>query len=242
MWAILQRRHLEAKYLLLGACLIGALIALSQSAAFVGIERRISAGMQHLVEWGVLGVFLGALAANATLIISVPYTLLVLSVALAGDGWGYYAALSVAAGLGAGLGEIISYVITDHVARQIEALEESALFRWARDTLHRHPRSTPALVFVCAASVLPDDLVIMPLAVSGYPVRRILLPMFAGKILHSLSLIVLVMGAVGLDQERLGGGTRIDLSLGVLIACGLVIFYQIERARRGEEPGALAAS
>lgn len=229
--ARLRPYRFEIKYGLLTLLSIGGLVALAGTDALQAIEDEINWFMDEMTGLGLFGVFLVALVANASLMIQIPYTLPMLSVALYSDSLADLVALGVATGVGAGLGEIVSYAIAYNIAAQIKALSRSALFRWIRDAIDRHPRLIPLFVFIGAALPIPDDLIIMPLAMVNYPIRRLLVPMFTGKVLHNFTVSFVFHYATRQSQDYVGSDVNVDLSLAILIGFILIVAYQVEKTR-----------
>jgi membrane protein DedA with SNARE-associated domain len=235
---LLARYRLEIKYCLLTILLISGLIWLASNHALDGLQGSVDRFMDDMAGLGIVGVFLVALIANGSLLIQVPYTLPMLSVALYSDNLLELVALGVATGVGAGLGEIVSYAIAYNIAAQIQELSKSALFRWIRRTIHEHPGSIPILVFIGALFPIPDDLVIMPLAMISYPIRKLMFPMFTGKIIHNLSVAFVFHYATDSVADQVRGDVDVDLSLGILIVFVLIIAYQVEKVRQKEDKSA----
>ena len=228
------RRRIEIKYALLGVIFTGALVQLSRSHALAGLEDEIMKLLDITTGMGLLGIFAGAVITSSTPVVNVPYTLLVLTFALANGNMQHLIALSIAAGTGTSTGKVISYTFTSNIAGQIEPLSKSPLYRRIKRTIARYPRGVPLFIFLGNASPLPSDMILLPLALIHYPIRRMLLPLYAGKILHSLSLVLLCTGAVDLLGKRITPHIKIDLTFGLLVISALVIFYQIEKAMQAE--------
>lgn len=232
---MLGRYRIEIKYGILTIVLLGGLIWLAQNHALDGLSGSINGFMDSMAGLGVAGVFVVALIANGSLLIQVPYTLPMLSVALYSDSLFELVILGVATGVGAGLGEIVSYAIAYNIAAQIKELSKSALFRWIRRNIRENPRTIPIMVFIGAVFPIPDDLVIMPLAMISYPVRKLMLPMFTGKIIHNLSVAIVFHYATDTASDQVSRDVDVDLSLGILILFVLIIAYQIEKVRQTEK-------
>lgn len=188
--------------------------------------------MDRMAALGIAGVFVVALISNGSLLIQVPYTLPMLSVALYSDNLVELVGLGVATGIGAGLGEIISYAIAYNIAAQIRQLSESSLFRWVNRTIEDNPQAIPLMVFIGAVFPIPDDLVIMPLAMTNYSVRKIMLPMFVGKIIHNVSVAFIFHYATNQAESYMKTDVSVDLSIWILVAFVVIIAYQIEKARQ----------
>jgi hypothetical protein len=231
----LQSRWLEIKYLLLGVVALGALGYLSRTAAFDGIAGAVEGFLTATSKLGLIGIFAGALLANMTVVINVPYSLMVLPFAMVNNNPLYWLLLAVVQGTGSTLGKLFSYQVTTNLAQHLEALSKSGLYRWIKHTIERRPRITPLYVFFAGATPLPDDVVVIPLAMIAYPVRKLALPLLAGKVLHSFTLIALFAGAVGLVDGHTAPGIKIDLMVGLLVIAALVVLYQGEKADRAEQ-------
>jgi hypothetical protein len=187
--------------------------------------------MRLLAGWGLAGIFLGAMLANTVFLVNIPYMLLVLTVVLVDDSPSNLVLLSIASGAGAALGKMFAYAMASGMATRINTLPHSGLYAYMQRLVERHPRAVPIGVFLGAATFLPNDLFLMPLAAVNYPMRKALLPTLAGKIVHNLTLVTLFWAALGLGGGHVTQGVRVDLSLCILVISALIVAYQIEKAR-----------
>jgi membrane protein DedA with SNARE-associated domain len=228
---LLTRYRLEIKYSLLIVALLGGLIALDRVDAFAGLDRWVSQAMDTMSQFGIVGMFLIAIIGNSSLLIQVPYTVPLVSIALNGAGLEHLLFLGLGAGIGAGIGEIISYLIADKVLANNPDLPKSSLYQWVDQTVKSHPRSTPWIIFVWAASFLPDDTVLIPLAMIKYGLRRVAFPLFMGKVTHNLLFALALYLAADEVSQRVSNEVQTDLALGILIVFVLIILYQVEKAK-----------
>lgn len=228
----LQRWRIEIKYVLLGILVLvgGTLFSHSASA----ITQQIAQFLHIIAGFGLIGVFIGALLANATVGVHVPYTALTLAVATAHDNVTAKMLLAVASGAGASAGEFVSYAVAYRLAQLSDALHDHTLIVRLHRLITQHPRLIPLVVFIGAVSPLPDDVIIVPLALAKYSLRKLFLPLFSGKILHNASLIVLFEFVA--HTTRSTPHTRLDLSLGVLLLSVLAVLYQIEKDQIAASP------
>ncbi len=233
--AIFRKYRIELKYLAITALLLILLWYLGRSDALRGLQDAT----EDMLNWvaneeglisGAIGLFLIGLISNTSLLVQVPYTVPLIQIALVTDSLLKLVLLSIAIGIGAGLGEINSYIIARAASSPISKPEDSSFFRWTNRTVNNHPRSIPLIVFFGAATPLPDDVIIWPLAIVKYPVRKVLLPMFVGKIIHNFAFAIVAFWGIGLTDTD-NATVRVDLSIGILIVFILVIMYQIEKAR-----------
>jgi hypothetical protein len=85
--------------------------------------------------------------------------------------------------------------------------------------------------------VLPDDTVVIPLAMMRYGLRKIWLPLFSGKVLHCLVVAAVFHAFTAWAGDHVSAGIKTDLGLGILIAFVILILYQAEKGRAGMRRG-----
>lgn len=236
MLTLLRRYRLEIKYLSLTALSFLFLWYIGKSEFMHDLQDKVG----ELLDWvaneegligGSIGLFLLALVANTSLLVQVPYTVPLMSIALVSDSILKVLVLSIATGIGAGMGEINSYIIARGLSSPINSPEDSKLFRWIKQKIETQPRFIPLLVLLGSATPLPDDLVIWPLAIAKYPVKNILFPMFFGKVVHNFAFGVIAfygLGSFGSDQASV----QLDLTIGLLFVFLFLIMYQIEKSKQ----------
>ena len=234
MRTFLRGHRIEVKYLILGAALIGFLVALDRSHLLGNLDNTVVDAIDDLQGLGVIGMFLVALVSNCAVFVQVPYTLPLLSAAISGQSAGQMLALGVAAGIGAGFGEIIKYHVADRVMAKKPELHRSKLYRWVERQAAEKPRHLKWIVFAFAGSVIPDDTVIIPLAMIRYGVRRIAFPLFTGKVFHNVLFAMIFYLLSDTAESWVKHGLRVDLAFGLIVAFLLVIAYQVEKARHHE--------
>lgn len=228
-WA--HRHRIEIKYVIIGAVLLGALIALDRTHVLGNLDHVVVDVLDATEGLGAIGMFLVALVSNCAVFIQVPYTLPMLSSALGGASYVDMLVLGVAAGVGAGFGEIIKYQVAHRVLSKKPHLHRSRLYQWVVRQAEEKPRHVKWIVFFWAGSVLPDDTVIIPLAMIKYGVRRIALPLFMGKVLHNIVFASIFYFLADEVEDIVKGGLRIDLAFGLIVTFLLIVAYQIEKAR-----------
>jgi hypothetical protein len=225
------RRRTEAKFACIGTALFGLLCVSQQMHLLAFLEPLVEGFISAVASAGFIGIFIAAAVANASLVVHIPYTLPVISLALSGASLGTMLWAGVWAGLGCGVGEIGSYYLAHRLLGSNRSLAESGLFRWVTRNIEGHPRLIPAVVFAFAVSPLPDDCVIIPLGMMRYGLRRILVPLFAGKIIHTTIAATLIYYLTNSFKGTASSGAEVDFALGVLVVLVLGIFYQAEKAR-----------
>lgn len=227
--------RLEVKYLLLTALCVVVVLVLLGSDALDGVRSEL----ERFVTWvaseeglvgGSVALFVLALVANSTLLIQVPYTLPLAAIVISSDSLAEAVVLSLASALGAGLGEVISYVIARGLPMPVEFGDTSRPLRWIRRVLDEHPNRLPLLVLLTSGTSLPDDIVIWPMAIARYPIGRMLAPIFVGKWLYCTAIGVLsYYGTQQVDVQDTTVG--LDFSIALLVGFLLYASYLFEKSR-----------
>jgi membrane protein YqaA with SNARE-associated domain len=227
----LYRKRIEIKYVLITLVLVGSLLLLEANHVFAGLEQRVNAAMSDLAEYGALGTFLIALSSNTTLVIQVPYNLPMFTVLLYADTFWKVVLIGAATGLGGGIGEVWSYAVARFIITRVDDMENSALFRWTRHHIERHPAWIPYLILLASGVPVPDLLIIVPVAMVNYPWRKVIVPMLIGKIFQNVVVAFIFRYAADQVSIMTSGNLNIDVTAILVVLFGIIIAYQIEDAR-----------
>jgi len=225
-----RQHRLEIRYCCFAALIFGALVLLNRIDAFSGVDALI-AEVASSKDAGALAIFAVAVIGNMALLVQVPYTLPMLAVATAGASAAHMAWLGLAAGIGAAIGGMISFLIAQRILARDPSIERGKLYRWVVRTTNERPRRASLVIFGVVFTPLPDDAVILPLAMTRYGLRRFAPPLFAGKIAHNVLVALLFYQFTAWSAASTGTHVRADLVLGLVLAFVLVILYQAEKAR-----------
>jgi len=228
---MLTRYWIEMKYGFVTLAVLAGLLALDQTQAFSGLNTLITEFFDLMIDLGFVGIFIVAVIGNGSLLVHIPYTVPLLSLALSGANLDRMLLMGVASGLGAVVGEIISYSITLKLLGDNPTLGKSPLLKWVRRMVHSHPRLVPLLLFVYAVTPLPDDTVIIPLAMVRYSIKRISLSLLPGKIIHNLLIAAGAHYSTSWSANRVSASVQVDMALGILILLVMLILYQVAKAR-----------
>lgn len=227
-WARLRR--IELKYVAIAAVVLGVIGALSQLGVFGDLDEDLFDWFDATKGLGAVGMLLVAFVSNTVVLVQIPYTLPLLAAAIGGASLTDMVVLGVAAGVGAGFGEVAKYHIADRVLSRKKDLHRSRLFQWVLRQAEERPRHVKWIVFVWAGSVLPDDTVIIPLAMVKYGIRRIALPLFTGKVLHNVVFSLIFYGFSTTAASFVEGGVHVDVAFGIIAMFLLIVLYQVEKA------------
>ncbi|HUX98027.1 MAG TPA: VTT domain-containing protein [Candidatus Deferrimicrobium sp.] len=156
----------------------------------------------YYLMFGALGiyliVFLISTFANMTILFPVPYAVVLMYIAIKiheGGETGFIGLniwlLGIIAGVGAAIGEVTAYYLGKGSAKLLESKEQSAAVQKMKDRISRG-WAVP-LMFLCAATFIPDDPLLILLGYAGYPLWKMLVTYFFGKITLCITTIYFVI-------------------------------------------------
>jgi membrane protein YqaA with SNARE-associated domain len=130
--------------------------------------------------WGYVGIFLVSLVSNASIILPLPNIVFVFALGAVLNPW----LLGLVAGAGAALGETTGYVLGRGGRKAVKGKEWKWLKRaekWAKS------RGMFPVVFIFAASPLPDDVTGILCGMIKYDFRKFLLASLLGKVVFHVA-------------------------------------------------------
>lgn len=222
---MLKKRRVELKYSLFFLGLVGLFYLLQQVQILAEINLAITALLNLTTKMGLLGIFLLAVVGNASMLIQIPYTLPLLSLALKEPDLPEMIGAGMIAGLGASIGKCGAY----HLAKVF--FSANSHHPWIAQKLTQNTKLTPFIIFAVIASPLPDETVILPLAGMRYGLKRLLPPVLLGKILHTTVVAFVFYAFSDMTGRFFSGGAKADGAFLILALLMLSIFYQFEKAR-----------
>jgi hypothetical protein len=225
-----RREHrLEIKYAAIVGVGFGLLAALIVTNALSGLSGAVDNVVLDALGWGFAGMFLVALVANLSLAIQIPYTLPILAAAIQGRTFPYLMGLGIAAGLGSAIGGLASLAIAERLFAYVPDLSQSRLYRWVDRNAQTRPNGIRLAAFAVAATPLPDDTVIVPLAMIHYGWRRIALPYVTGKLVHNVVVAALFFEFTHWFAKGIDKNIRADASIALVLAFIALACYQTEK-------------
>jgi membrane protein YqaA with SNARE-associated domain len=227
----LHEKRIEIKYALITLVQAGGLFLLASNNVFDGLEYHVNTMMGDLAGYGAVGMFLIALPSNTTLVIQVPYNLPMFTLILYANTVWEVIRIGAATGLGAGIGEVVSYAVARAIIANIHDMEDSALFQWTKKQIGRRPGSIPYLVWFVSAFPVPDLVMIVPVAMVDYPWRKMIVPMVTGKIFHNTILAFILYCAADKASGLVSSNIHIDIAAITVGMFVIIITYQIEKSR-----------
>jgi len=187
------------------------------------------------VQYGYLGIFAISLAGAMSIIVPVPDTIMVFTLAglQTGGNWVFAPLLiALAATLGGAIGEVSGYllglssrkVLTGKYKKNVDFLGK--VFN----------KFGVIAIFAFALTPLPDDMVFIPLGSSRYNPIKAFAPALTGKLLLSLAVAYGGRFSIGFIRNIFGVGgdvTSLVISTGIGIAFAIALF-KVDWAKRFE--------
>lgn len=188
------------------------------------------------VQYGYLGIFIVSLAGAMSIIVPVPDTIVIFTLAglKVGSDWVFAPLLiALAATLGGAIGEVSGYllglsskkVLTGKYKKNVDFLVK--LFN----------RFGAIAIFAFALTPFPDDMVFIPLGASRYNPIKAFVPAVTGKLLLSLAVAYGGRLSIGFIGDVFGVGNdlmSVAISTGIGIAFAIALF-KVDWAKRFEK-------
>ena len=175
-----------------------------------------------VIQYGYLGVFLISLLGALSIVIPVPYTILIFTS-------GHYldpVLVALVGGVGSALGEISGYAL-GYAGRIVTSEERKRKMDYFLRLFNRHGAIT---VFIFALTPLPDDLLFIPLGIVRYSFFKAFIPCLLGKIL--MCFLLAYGGRLSIDfvEELLGGSGEAITTIASTILLVVIVFllYKID--------------
>ncbi|MFQ6095461.1 MAG: YqaA family protein [Candidatus Bathyarchaeia archaeon] len=162
-------------------------------------------------QYGYFGVFLISLIGALSILLPIPYTIIIWGLGTFLDPF----LIAIAGGLGSALGEISGYIL-GYYGRAIISEERQRKIDFMLKIFNRYGAVT---IFLFALTPLPDDLLFIPLGIMRYEFLRAFVPSVLGKVLMCF---ILAMGgrlSITLIEDLFGDGGW----LGVIAATVVLI-------------------
>lgn len=167
-----------------------------------------------VVIYGYIGAFIISIFGNLTIIFPVPYALVIYSLGALPEIDPLI--LGIVSGLGAMIGELSAYVVGFGGRKLLEEKQRERV-EAAKRIIERFGDFA---IFLFAVTPLPDDVILIPLGMMKYSLKRILVACLAGKIV--MCTILGYGGKLSLEFVKAafsGGGF-----LGIIVSTVLIVF------------------
>ena len=132
---------------------------------------------QFVIQFGYLGVFFISFIGTMSIIVPIPYTLVILWLSMSGAMNPLL--LTIAGGIGSGIGEFSGYAL-GYYGRTMISKKRQRKMSYMVKVLNRYGS---IVIFLFALTPLPDDLLFVPLGILRYSFIKAFIPCFLGKLL-----------------------------------------------------------
>ena len=172
---------------------------------------------EYLLQYSYIGVFVISFIGAMSIIVPIPYTIVILTLGLEGMNplW-----LTVAAGVGAGLGELYGYLLGYYGRVAISEDQQRKMEYMIKIFDHYGPIT----IFLFALTPLPDDLLFIPLGMMRYKITKASIPSILGKTMMSAILAyggktfgTLLRSLFGESTPTLSGITMIITTIALIL-------------------------
>jgi len=173
------------------------------------------------MQYGYFGIFAVSLAGAMSIIVPIPDTIVVFTLAglRVGDGWVFDPFLIASAvAIGAAIGEFSGYLM-GFGSRKAMTGRYKENVDFLVNVLNKFGA---AAIFVFALTPLPDDLVFIPLGTVRYNPVKAFTPALIGKFLMSLIIVYGSRFSIGIIRDTFGVGSNL-LSVLISTAIGIVL-------------------
>jgi len=130
-----------------------------------------------VIQFGYLGVFFISFIGTMSIIVPIPYTLVILWLSMSGSMNPLL--LTIAGGIGSGIGEFSGYAL-GYYGRTMISKKRQRKMNYMVKILNRYGS---IVIFLFALTPLPDDLLFIPLGILRYSFIKAFIPCFLGKLL-----------------------------------------------------------
>jgi membrane protein YqaA with SNARE-associated domain len=176
-------------------------------------------------SYGYLGVFLISLIGSSSIIIPIPYMVIIFSLGMQRNLFNPFL-LAISGGVGSAIGEFIGYFL-GYFGRTVISEKQQNKMNYVLRLFRRYGSIS---IFIFALTPLPDDLLFIPLGIMRYSFIKAFIPCIIGKIL--MCFIVAYGGYLSIGAiEALfgeGGGPLTIVASTVLLVIVIVAMFKID--------------
>ena len=182
---------------------------------------------QIFAPYRYLGVFTVSFIGTASIVIPIPYTLLIFTLCVGPTAaeWDPIL-LIIASGLGSAIGEMSGYCL-GYFGRKAISQERQRKMSYLTKIFDRYG---PIAIFIFALSPLPDDLLYIPLGILKYKFYKAFIPTIIGKFLMIFIIVYFSKTAGNIIRLLFGeGGAEIVIAVTtVLLFIVIIAMYRID--------------
>ncbi len=174
------------------------------------------------LQYGYLGVFIVSFIGASSIVLPIPYTILIIYF---GSQWDPLL-VALAGGAGSAVGEFFGYLL-GYYGRTVVSEENQKKMNYILKIFSRYGAFT---IFLFALTPLPDDLLFIPLGIMRYSFLKAFVPSLLGKLLMCLILAYGGYFSIGIIEDLLGeaGTIYTTVATAVLLIVVIVAMFKID--------------
>ncbi len=175
-------------------------------------------------QYGYLGIFLVSFLSTASVVIPIPYTIIIFTIGSLRILDPLFVAISGATG--SALGEFFGYFL-GYYGRTIVSEQRQ---KKMNNILRIFSRYGAITIFLFALLPLPDDLLFIPLGIMRYSFLKAFVPALLGKMLMCFILAYGGYLSVGFIKSIFGGGSVIwtTIASALLLALIILVMFRVD--------------
>lgn len=131
-------------------------------------------------------------------------------------GWGYIFVLIIFGTIAVTVGDLIDYFIGKGAKIVLSKDDPELQTRWSQVILSR-PKAIPAVIVVFGITPLPDVLLMVPLGMAEYDIKKTILWMFVGRFIMLLIFALAGVFTIELAYAEGGGQGNYEWVLGIVL-------------------------
>ncbi|MEM2111500.1 MAG: VTT domain-containing protein [Candidatus Bathyarchaeia archaeon] len=176
------------------------------------------------MQYGYLGLFFVSVIGASSIIIPIPYTLIIFFMGMSKKFDPLL--LTISAGTGSAVGEFFGYIL-GYCGRAAVSEERKRKMNYILKIFSRYGAVT---IFLFALLPLPDDLLFIPLGIMHYSFLKAFLPCLLGKLLMSLILSFSGYLSIGFIESIFGGdgGLWTIIATTILLIVIVVLMFKVD--------------
>ncbi len=157
--------------------------------------------IQELVDnYGLLGLFIASLIANASLFFPLPVDFVVFLIGSVSGDFVYAITVGIIAGTGAALGEMTGYILGLFGVKAAEKLKETKFYR-LKEITKRIEKAGMVFIFLGAFTPFPFDIIGIAAGLIKYDIKKFFIAALAGKLVRYCALAI--GGVLGVELVKL---------------------------------------
>ncbi len=186
--------------------------------------KELSVWLNNLAtQYGYLGMFIVSFLGAASVLIPIPYTILIFTLGKILDP----NLLAISAGAGAAAGEFFGYMM-GYCGRALVTDERRRKMDYMLKVFDKYG---PLAIFIFALTPLPDDLLFIPLGIIRYSFIKTFIPCIIGKMAMSFILAYGGRLSIGFIEAIFGGeegGLWTAIITSVLLVIIVVVMLKVD--------------